>query len=60
MKLFGLAAVASTALVVTKLAGWAAISWWVVFSPVLVVGGIGLSILCSVAVLALIVNALTK
>lgn len=60
MKLFGLAAVASTALVVTKLAGWAAISWWVVFSPVLVVGGIGLSILCSIAVLAFIVNALTK
>lgn len=27
MKLFGLATVASTALVVTKLAGWAAISW---------------------------------
>ena len=60
MKLFGLAAVASTALVVTKLAGWAAISWWVVFAPVLVVGGIGLSILFSIAVLAFIVNALTK
>ena len=60
MKLFGLAAVASTALVVTKLAGWAAISWWVVFSPVLVVGGIGLSILFSIVVLAFIVNALTK
>lgn len=60
MKLFGLAAVASTALVVTKLAGWAAISWWVVFSPVLVVGGIGLSILFSIAVLVFIVNALTK
>ena len=60
MKLFGLAAVASTALVVTKLAGWAAISWWVVFTPVLVVGGIGLGILCSLAVLALIVNAFTK
>ena len=60
MKLFGLAAVASTALVVTKLAGWAAISWWVVFSPVLVVGGIGLSILCSLAVLTCIVNALSK
>lgn len=60
MKLFGLAAVASTALVVTKLAGWAAISWWVVFAPVLVVGGIGLSILCILAVLAFIVNALTK
>lgn len=60
MKLFGLAAIASTALVVTKLAGWAAISWWVVFAPVLVVGGIGLSIVCSVAVLAFIVNALTK
>ena len=60
MKLFGLAAVASTALVVTKLAGWAAISWWVVFAPVLVVGGIGLSILCIIAVLAFIVNALTK
>ena len=60
MKLFGLAAVASTALVVTKLAGWAAISWWVVFAPVLAVGGIGLSILCIIAVLAFIVNALTK
>lgn len=60
MKLFGLAAIASTALVVTKLAGWAAISWWVVFAPVLVVGGIGLSILFSIAVLAFIVNALTK
>ena len=60
MNLFGLAAVTSTALVVAKLAGWAAISWWVVFSPVLVVGGIGLSLLCSVAVLAFIVNALTK
>lgn len=60
MRLLGLAAVASTALVVTKLAGWAAISWWVVFAPVLVVGGIGLSILCSIAVLAFIVNALTK
>lgn len=60
MKLFGLAAVASTALVVTKLAGWTAISWWVVFSPVLVVGGIGLSILFSIAVLVFIVNALTK
>lgn len=60
MKLFGLAALASTGLVVTKLAGWAAISWWVVFSPVLVVGGIGLSILCSLAVLAFIVNAFTK
>jgi polyferredoxin len=60
MKLLGLAAVASTALVVTKLAGLAAISWWVVFAPVLVVGGITMSILCSVAVLALIVNALTK
>lgn len=60
MKLFGLAAVASTALVVTKLAGWAAISWWVVFAPVLVVGGIELSILCIVAVLALIVNTLIK
>lgn len=60
MKLFGLAAVASTALVVTKLAGWAAISWWAVFAPVLVVGGIGLSLLCIVAVLAFIVNALTK
>lgn len=60
MKLFGLAALASTALVVTKLAGWAAISWWVVFSPVLVVGGIGLSILFSIAVLAFIVNTLTK
>ena len=60
MELFGLAAVASTALVVTKLAGWAAISWWVVFAPVLVMGGIGLSILCILAVLALILNALTK
>lgn len=60
MKLIGLAAVASTALVVTKLAGWAAISWWVVFAPVLVVGGIGLSILCIIAVLAFIVNTLTK
>lgn len=60
LSLIGLAALASTALVVTKLAGWAAISWWVVFSPVLVVGGIGLSILCSLAVLAFIVNALTK
>lgn len=60
MKLFGLATVASTALVVTKLAGWAAISWWVVFAPVLVVSGIGLSVLCSLAVLACIVNALSK
>lgn len=60
MKLFGLAAVASTALVVTKLAGWAAISWWVVFAPVLVVGGIGLSILSFLALLAIVVNGLTK
>lgn len=60
MKLYGLAAIASTALVVTKLAGWAAISWWIVFAPVLVVGGIGLSILCSIAVLASIINSLTK
>lgn len=60
MKLFGLATVASTALVVTKLAGWATISWWVVFAPVLVVGGIELSILCSVAVLVCIVKALSK
>lgn len=60
MKLFGLAAVASTTLLVTKLAGWAAISWWVVFAPVLVVGGIGLSILCSIAALAFIVNTMTK
>ena len=60
LSLIGLAALASTGLVVTKLAGWAAISWWVVFSPVLVVGGIGLSILCSLAVLAFIVNAFTK
>lgn len=60
LSLLGLAAIASTALVVTKLAGWAAISWWVVFAPVLVVGGIDLSILCSIAVLAFIVNALTK
>lgn len=60
LSLIGLAALASTGLVVTKLAGWAAISWWVVFAPVLVVGGIGLSILCSLAVLALIVNAFTK
>ena len=60
MKPFGLAAVASTALVVTKLAGWAAISWWVVFAPVLVVGGVGLSILCILAALAFVVNTLTK
>lgn len=60
LSLIGLAALASTALIVTKLAGWAAISWWVVFAPVLVVGGIGLSILSSVALLALAVNKLTK
>ncbi len=60
MKLIGLASIASTALAVAKLGGWTAISWWVVFSPVLVVGGIGLSILCSIAVLAFIVNAMTK
>ncbi|QHJ80668.1 MAG: hypothetical protein [Caudoviricetes sp.] len=60
LSLIGLAALTSTALVVTKLAGWAAISWWVVFSPVLVVGGIGLSILSFIALLALAVNTLTK
>lgn len=60
LSLIGLAALASTGLVVTKLAGWAAISWWVVFSPVLVVGGIGLSILSFIALLALAVNTLTK
>lgn len=60
LSLIGLAALASTALVVTKLAGWAAISWWVVFAPVLVVGGIGLSILSFIALLALAVNTLTK
>lgn len=60
MKLLGIATTASAALAVIKLAGFAAISWWVVFSPVLVVGGIGLSVLCSAAVLALIVNHLIK
>lgn len=60
LSLIGLAALASTGLVVTKLAGWAAISWWVVFAPVLVVGGIGLSILSFLALLALAVNTLTK
>ena len=60
LSLIRLAAVASTALVVTKLAGWAVISWWVVFAPVLVVGGIALSILSFITLLALAVNTLTK
>lgn len=60
MKLLGIATVASAALVVIKLAGFAVLSWWVVFAPMLVVGGIGLSTLCIVAVLALIVNHLIK
>lgn len=60
MKLFGLAAIASTALVVSKLAGWTAISWWVVFSPVLLVGAIGLSMLCVLAMAAIAVNTLRK
>lgn len=51
MKLFGLSAVASTALVVAKLGGWASISWWVVFAPVLVVGG---GLVCSVLALLLL------
>lgn len=49
MKPFELAAVASTTLAVSKLAGWTTIGWLVVSSPVLVCGGIGLFILICIA-----------